>query len=39
MALQEGALALGDRCTCLLDEFGKVNIEDRYEMLFDVVLI
>jgi hypothetical protein len=39
MALQECALALGNRGTCLLDEFCKVKNEDRYEIHFDVVLI
>jgi DNA replicative helicase MCM subunit Mcm2 (Cdc46/Mcm family) len=36
MALQGSALALGDSRACLLDEFGKVNNEDRYEIRFDV---
>jgi DNA replicative helicase MCM subunit Mcm2 (Cdc46/Mcm family) len=36
MALQGSALALGDSRACLLDEFGKVNNEDRYEIRVDV---
>jgi hypothetical protein len=39
MALQGCALTLGNRGTCLLDEFCKVKNEDRYEIHFDVVLI
>jgi hypothetical protein len=39
MALQGCALTLGNRGTCLLDEFCKFKNEDRYEILRDVVQI